>query len=67
MVMCASPREDDDWILQGSHDDFDALLRDLDEEIEYGLSPKKNMPALRRVRKYITPEGDDGESCTTQP
>jgi hypothetical protein len=59
MRMCAKIHEDG-WILRGSHDDFDGLLQVVDEEIEEGLAPKKNLPALRRVRNYITPTEDNG-------
>lgn len=61
MVMTADVQEGGDWILRGSHDDFDALLQDLDMEIEECIAPKKNLPALRRIRKYITPKEDDGD------
>lgn len=62
MRMCASLHQDG-WILRGSHEDFDGLLQVVDEEIEERLAPKKNLPALRRVRDYITPtEDEDGRS-----
>ena len=54
--MCAERHENGDSTLQGSHEDFDALLRDLNVEIDVGLAPKKNLPALRRIREYITPD-----------
>lgn len=63
LVMTASRQENGDVVLQGSHDDFDALLHDLEEEICYELSPKKNMAALQRICEYITPADDDGDSC----
>lgn len=66
MVMCASLQKHGDWILQGSHDAFDALLRDLDMEIEEQVAPKKNIPALQRIRESITPD-DDEAAYTTQP
>ena len=60
MRMCASLHQNG-WILRGSHDDYDGLLQVVDEEIEEGLAPKKNMAALRRVRDSITPtEDEDG-------
>jgi hypothetical protein len=61
MIMCAKLHEDGDWMLQGPHEAFDALLVNLHEEIGLGLAPKKNLPALRRIREYITPDYDDGE------
>jgi hypothetical protein len=68
MRMCAEHHENGDATIQGSHDDFDALLRNLDEEIEEGFAPKKNPPALRRIREYITPqEGDDDAPYTASP
>lgn len=57
--MTATLLDDGDWRLRGSHDDFDALLRDLGTEVDEGFAPKKNIPALLRIIKYITPEGDD--------
>lgn len=59
MVMCASLQDSGGWLLQGSEKAYDALLRDLDMEIEEEIGVKKNLPTLRRIRKYITPEGDD--------
>ena len=68
MRMCAKPHENGDCTIQGSHYAFDALLRDLDEEIDMGLAPKKNLPALRRIREYITPDYDKNEEpYTTHP
>jgi hypothetical protein len=48
MRMCASLLKKG-WILQGSHEDFYALLQTLDEEVEEELAPRKNMPALERI------------------
>jgi len=62
MVMCAGTLANGGWRLQGSHDAFDDLLSDIWVEIEEGLAPKKNLPALRRIAKYITPE-DSEEGC----
>lgn len=62
MVMCAALQDNGEWILQGSHDDFDALLRDVNMEIDEQVAPKKNMPSLRRIRDYITPSDDDEDS-----
>ncbi len=59
MVMCPSLQDNGGWLLQGSEKAYDALLRDLDMEIEEEIGVKKNLPTLRRIRKYITPEGDD--------
>ena len=68
MCMCAKSDESSRWTLQGSHTAFDALLRDLDMEIEERMAPTKNLPALRRIRDYITPQEDDrGEPYTTSP
>ena len=58
MRMCAA-LQSDGWILQGSHDAFDGLLQTFYEEIEERLAPKKNLPALRRIRDYIPPSDDD--------
>ena len=60
MVMCAVMKDDGTWILQGSDADFDELLNDLNDEIDAGLAPKKNLPALRRIRDSVTPQDDDG-------
>ena len=60
MVMCADMKDDGTWILQGSDADFDELLNDLNDEIDAGLAPKKNLPALRRIRDSVTPQDDDG-------
>lgn len=67
MVMTADIQENGERILQGSHDDFDALLRDLNMEIDEGLAPRKNLPALRRIRDFITPEEDNEGSYTLHP
>lgn len=60
MVMCAVMKDDGSWVLQGSDADFDELLTDVSDEIDAGLAPQKNLPALRRIRDYVTPTDDDG-------
>ena len=68
MVMCAQRHDNGGSTLQGSHEAFDALLTNLDEEIDLGLAPKKNLPALRRIREYITPDYDGtDEPYTASP
>ena len=59
LVMLAKLQEGKRYLLRGSHEEFDSLLRDLEMEIEVELSPKKNLPALRRIREYITPSDEE--------
>jgi len=59
LVMTAKLQEGKRYLLQGSHEDFDSLLRDVEMEIDEELAPKKNFPALLRIRKYITPTDED--------
>lgn len=47
------------WYLEGTEDAFDALARDVNEEIMYELSPKSKLPALRAVYKRIAPQYDE--------
>ena len=65
MRMCAKSDENGHWTLQGSHAAFDVLLSDLDMEIEERMAPTKNLPALRRIRDYITPLEDGAEEPYT--
>lgn len=58
MVMKADLQANGDWILQGSHEIFDVLIQNLREDLDEGMAPKKNRPALMRIIKYITPLGD---------
>ncbi len=59
LLMCASRDNKGNWILQGEDDAFDELLDTVNEEIEYRIAPKKNLPALRRISQYLTPGGFD--------
>ena len=59
LVMTAELQKGSQYLLQGSHEDFDSLLHDVEIEIEKELAPKKNLPALQRIRKYITPSDEE--------
>ena len=59
LVMTAEIQKGSRYFLRGFHEDFDSLLRDVEMEIDEELAPKKNFPALLRIRKYITPTEED--------
>jgi hypothetical protein len=59
LVMTAELQEGSRYLLRGSNEDFDSLLRDVEMEIDEELASKKNFPALLRIRKYITPTDED--------
>ena len=57
LLMCADRDSKGNWKLKGEDEAFDEMLATVNEEIDYQVAPKKNIPALRRISKYLTPVG----------
>ncbi len=58
MVMCAKLKSDGSWILKGSPSAFEALARDLCDEIYEELSPPSRLKHLRKLYRRLEPDGE---------
>ena len=60
LVMTAN-NKDSQWILEGPEEAFDALLEEINMEIEEGLAPRKNLPALERLCRRLASDSNPYE------
>ncbi len=58
MVMCATPSPSGRWILEGTSDAFNALTRDVAEEIYEQLSPPSRIKHLEKLYRRLSPDGE---------
>ncbi len=56
MVMTASREENGGYVLKGRPEAFDELANDLLEEIEFQISPRLSIRALRSLYNKVNPD-----------
>lgn len=57
MVMCAHRTPDGEFLI-GTEEDFDHLLRDLYDEVEFEMQPKTALRALSQLIHILDPADD---------
>ena len=58
MVILAKKQDDETYVLEGTEKNFDHLIADLFDEVEFEMQPKSKLKHLRQLICQISSEGD---------